>query len=1063
MSPRASAVAAERRDTPRNENRSEAPDTGFQDAIDAARASEQAARSPVNAGDTSVRSANDNSVDIAATATQEVSPQRRQQVSDWVERRSDPSGGFLGIGQTSTTEKVIGALRGQSELGELDQQQQLLLMDRMLDRWTAGRGEGSGGVARLARSLGDAPELRAVVAERTALEAAELARDPAIAAAQSGEQWQRRMTAASYAVTAITAVSGPAGSAPANLEPLRNMLTALRPEDAAGFARALSTDASAAFAGQTTASMRERALSALNQRPHSEAASAFVQNAFAGTSAIDYSTVPTLRQTMAHALAREWHPDDSAQQRAEAERLGGILETRQGRELLGSQGADKAPLAARIDALATIRMNPAITADTLRQADDPWTNRAIVEPQAQAAAQRFLSARGDAPQHLRGTDLDNTIGFAMGMPPALPPGTSFAQVQAAVSRGELSLYGSGEHAAAVRAITDQIRAVAGGDAAQVTVLPVAHSGANTGPVQLPLFRVTGADGCEHFVDNIGRAYDNFDDWRENNQLPPGSMTYPSGGHLTTRPDGAVALEHGNTPKTVDTFGEHFTQALDKAALVGGIVAGGVLIVGTGGLATPVVIGAGAVAVGAGAWGAYRSGSELADRADHGQSIDPFSDETARGLWLNVGASALSIGAFGSAARLAQLGRAGRAIAPVEASIHGYVQAGAAIVDTAAIANESIYLSRHWTEMSGEQRAQSLLSMGFWAAGTGAAMRAGGLRPGDMFNPIAVRDGLLRNFAPQVIPDGSLQGNAVRIDYDPATGAVRGIRHGPQATAADIDLHVATAQNMQRSLTLEGQIRSFFAAHGEPQAGTVGWAARIDISKVRERIEMRSRELADPGLTAQRRADIVRENALDQQHLDQLAEDVGSFVRDPSRAAIEARNTRGQPGERARIVLEPGNKADGWNQALNGELAPNTDYVVGRYTYTTDETGRVVEARGRVYLNRHDRNTHQQGRAAEVGGIKDAIEGDQGGHLFAAMFDGPGEQINYHPMTRELNGSGGDWYNMEQEWRTALQQNRTVDARIRAEFDGDSRRPVAFRVTFWIDGKKHTRFFENTTE
>ncbi|WOH53611.1 DNA/RNA non-specific endonuclease [Bradyrhizobium sp. sBnM-33] len=405
----------------------------------------------------------------------------------------------------------------------------------------------------------------------------------------------------------------------------------------------------------------------------------------------------------------------------------------------------------------------------------------------------------------------------------------------------------------------------------------------------------------------------------------------------------------------------------------------------------------------------------------------------------------------------------RAALVIEWSFHGYVQAGAAIVDTAAIANESIYLSRHWTEMSDEQRAQSLLSMGFWAAGTGAAIRTGGLRPGDMFNPNAVRDGLLRNFAPRVTPDGSLQGNAVRIDYDPATGAVQGIRHGPQATAADIDLHVATAQTIQRSLTLEGQLGTFFAGHGEPRAGTVGWASRIDISKIRERMEIRSRELVDPGLTAQRRADIVRENALDQQHLDQLAEDVSSFVRDPSRAAIEARNTRGQPGERARIVLDPGNKADGWNQTLNGELAHNTDYVVGRYTYTTDEAGRVVEAKGRVRLNRHDRNTHQQGKAAEVGGIKDAIEGDQGGHLFAAMFDGPGEQINYHPMTRELNGSGGDWYNMEQEWRSALEQNRTVDAQIRAEFDGDSKRPVAFRVTFWIDGKKHTRFFENTTE
>ncbi|WP_156438850.1 hypothetical protein, partial [Bradyrhizobium valentinum] len=176
MSPRASAVAADRRDVPQNETRPEASGAAFQNAIDAARVSSEESIPHVNAGDTPIRSANDNAADVAAAAVQDVSPQRQQQIADWVERQSDPSGGFLGIGQTSTTEKVVGALRGQSELGALDQQQQRLLMDRMLDRWTAGRGEGPGGAAHLSRSLGDAPELRAVVAERTALQAAELAR-----------------------------------------------------------------------------------------------------------------------------------------------------------------------------------------------------------------------------------------------------------------------------------------------------------------------------------------------------------------------------------------------------------------------------------------------------------------------------------------------------------------------------------------------------------------------------------------------------------------------------------------------------------------------------------------------------------------------------------------------------------------------------------------------------------------------------------------------------------------------------------------------------------------------
>ncbi|UPJ51786.1 hypothetical protein IVB30_10815 [Bradyrhizobium sp. 200] len=119
MSPRASAVAADRRDVPQSENRPDASGAAFQDAIDAARAPSDASR-PVNSNnDAVVRSANDNSTDVAQPA-QDVSPQRQQQIADWVERQSDPSGGFLGIGQTSTTEKVIGALRGQSELGTLD-------------------------------------------------------------------------------------------------------------------------------------------------------------------------------------------------------------------------------------------------------------------------------------------------------------------------------------------------------------------------------------------------------------------------------------------------------------------------------------------------------------------------------------------------------------------------------------------------------------------------------------------------------------------------------------------------------------------------------------------------------------------------------------------------------------------------------------------------------------------------------------------------------------------------------------------------------------------------------
>lgn len=68
--------------------------------------------------------------------------------------------------------------------------------------------------------------------------------------------------------------------------------------------------------------------------------------------------------------------------------------------------------------------------------------------------------------------------------------------------------------------------------------------------------------------------------------------------------------------------------------------------------------------------------------------------------------------------------------------------------------------------------------------------------------------------------------------------------------------------------------------------------------------------------------------------------------------------------------------------------------------------------------------YQQSKAAEVGGIKDVVEGDQGGHLFAAMFNGLDEQINYHPMPESLNERHGDWYNMEHRHQTGQDRGCT---------------------------------------
>ncbi|WP_062270714.1 DNA/RNA non-specific endonuclease [Endozoicomonas arenosclerae] len=164
-----------------------------------------------------------------------------------------------------------------------------------------------------------------------------------------------------------------------------------------------------------------------------------------------------------------------------------------------------------------------------------------------------------------------------------------------------------------------------------------------------------------------------------------------------------------------------------------------------------------------------------------------------------------------------------------------------------------------------------------------------------------------------------------------------------------------------------------------------------------------------------------------------------------------------------IVLEPGEKGS-WNKALNGELKPNHKYQVGPYLYETDDNGRVNRVSGELDLTKRDRNTYQQGKAGKAEGIKDGLTDDDGGHLIASIFDGPGEQINYLPMNSNLNRGG--WKRMENKWAEALKDDppdnpkKIVKVNIEAIYDGDDKRPEAFEVEYWIDGELFEATFEN---
>lgn len=96
------------------------------------------------------------------------------------------------------------------------------------------------------------------------------------------------------------------------------------------------------------------------------------------------------------------------------------------------------------------------------------------------------------------------------------------------------------------------------------------------------------------------------------------------------------------------------------------------------------------------------------------------------------------------------------------------------------------------------------------------------------------------------------------------------------------------------------------------------------------------------------------------------------------------------------------------------------------------------------LTKNDRNTYQQCKAGKCGNT-----GDEGGHLIASIFNGPGEKINLVPMDGNLNK--GVWKQMENDWAKALKDGKEINVKIEPIYKGNSLSPESFNVTYSIDG------------
>lgn len=631
------------------------------------------------------------------------------------------------------------------------------------------------------------------------------------------------------AADTVSQIAGVYGVEPYQVAPLASAV--LRAADTQSLA-AMDPQKAATAAGQgatgTPADLANTA-SALSRLDPSAARDATIRTLFLKTDGQKYDDQPQLANAMGLAYARTL-TSDTARQAALGTDFAAMLGTSEGRALFADPNVSPDARAWAMDRFAA---NPAGRQALVAGADKPWEAPRLLESYARARVDQFAAGRGDAAVRLNGgSDFANFVGAGLSAPMRSDLPTDPALLQAAqgdAARGGYDFYAG---VAAIQKPADGLhiaQSQMGGGEVGVSVLPVQFSSQDSGPVDLQLYRVEGANGQERFVDNIGRVYGSFDAWKQENELPPGQMTYPADGHLA--PGGSTRLETANTPNVSDTFWEHVGDVADVAALVGGVVASGVIIVGSGGTATPLVAGAWAVAIGSAAYTGARAYGDLADRANHGQTLS-LTDAEARAAWLSLAGSGLTVAGAG-ATRLASLAGEG-ALAANGARAAGILNAGANWADATATVDTAVALQQNWNDLTPAQRAQMGLQIAFWGGMTGVSARTGGGSLTDAFSFRAQMNHAMLETGAAIRPDGELDAGAASVVAvrDARTGQVTDIRvdYGPGTSKAVIDIHTQVARELISNGGAGGVMRRAFGDESAFRPGTRGEEVSLEVAK-----------------------------------------------------------------------------------------------------------------------------------------------------------------------------------------------------------------------------------------
>ena len=605
---------------------------------------------------------------------------------------------------------------------------------------------------------------------------------------------------------------------------------------------------------------------------------------------------PELVEAFAKGLAAG-HGSPTASQSRSAEILRRALSTPNGRALLADANL---PGTARLWAARALMKG----VDPVRGAlsvTKPWEDADLLKAHAQARVDQF-ARRGDHAVKVQGGNINNLIGAGLRAPtrPDLP------QTKASIVRAIDEGYNFYKDIDVVRRIAGDpnqdppggIRGAAkqmGGEPIRVATLPIQFSSQASGPIELQLYRVEGRNGQERFVDNVGRIYASFAAWRTENELPPGRVTFPAHGHLGE--PGKTELITENTPNVSDTFWEHVGDVADVAALGGGIVASGIILVGSGGTATPAVVAAWAVALGSAGHMGLRAGMDLYDRQAHGQTLS-VSDPDARAAWLSLAGSGLTVVGGGSMGTATQLARNGSRWAPAVARTAGILDTSANVADASASLDQARTLVAEWDRLTPAERVHMGLTIAFWGGMVGVSAKASGGRVTDAFSfPAQLNSALIESGAAVRTNPNMAPGHARVITGYARKGRLNvSVEYGPGTSPISVDIHRRVARSLIDNSGVQGAIRRFLGEGVRFKPGTRGEEVALEVAQHRALVQAFDEQIPRtpveqrPALTAERDA---YEAALRQRETELLALHADRSAPAQSRGQVAAKELTGE--------------------------------------------------------------------------------------------------------------------------------------------------------------------------